>query len=279
MQHPFDILRSEYTQLLAAVQVRPECVHTVNTTAAELLDFVADGKYDVVSAATGVPIIWMAASFEREAGSDFRLSPAQGDRWDRPSIHVPKNRGPFNNWAEAARDAYHLDGLDQIGAENWTWERACYEGELFNGFGYRDYQHMHSPYLWGSTTIQQKGKYTTDGRFDPTVLDSQLGIVPIMMRMVQLKPALALANALPISTPTMPTLPSSAPVGVGGGDVIHDTVWIQQQLNKAGTTPLLVVDGNYGHITRQAVAAFQKTHHLTADGLVGPETIAALEQS
>jgi lysozyme family protein len=52
-------------------------------------------------------------------------------------VHAPRGRGPFPNWAAAAIDAYKIDHLDQVGADNWFWERACYEEELFNGFGYR----------------------------------------------------------------------------------------------------------------------------------------------
>lgn len=36
------------------------------------------------------------------------------------------------------------------------------------------------------------------------------------------------------------------------------------------------VDGFYGQATKKAVAAFQRAHHLTADGIVGSATLAAL---
>ena len=282
MQHPFDALAGEYSQLLPMMRVRPECEGLVDQVVDRLLRFQAAGDYAAVSAATGVPEAWMAASFEREASSDFRCSPAQGDRWDRPSVHVPAGRGPFpGGWPDAAKDAYHLDGLDAIGAPNWSWARACFEGELFNGFGYRDYHHEHSPYLWGATNIEQAGKYVADGKFNADTMDPQIGIVPMMVRMVQLRPSLALPDVLSVvsAAPVLPAqipTPMPAPAGVGGGDADHGALWIQQTLNALGQDPPLDDDGNYGRITRQAVSAYQAAHGLDVDGFAGPATIASL---
>jgi putative chitinase len=61
--------------------------------------------------------------------------------------------------------------------------------------------------------------------------------------------------------------------------VPHDTLWLQQSLNKLGTEPALAVDGSYGPATVAAVQLFQQTHGLTADGRLGPLTIAAVEQA
>lgn len=49
---------------------------------------------------------------------------------------------------------------------------------------------------------------------------------------------------------------------------------IQSALGQAGWP--VIVDGDYGYITRDAVIEFQKTHGLTADGIVGPATLAYL---
>ena len=278
MQHPFDALAGEYNQLLPLMRVRPECESLLDQVVDRLLGFQGAGDYAAVSALTGVPEIWMASSFEREASSDFRLSPAQGDPWNKISVHVPAKRGPFASWAAAAEDAYHLDGLDAIGAPNWSWARACFEGELFNGFGYRDFHHMHSPYLWGGSNIQQPGKYVGDGKFDPDEMDPQLGIVPMMVRLVQIKPALALPDSFTVSTDSAAAIPAPlpAPVGVGGGDAEHNTLWIQQTLNALGETPPIADDGSYGKQTKRAVMAFQQAHGLEVDGFAGPQTIAAL---
>jgi len=50
----------------------------------------------------------------------------------------------------------------------------------------------------------------------------------------------------------------------------------QMDLNRHGAVPLLVVDGAFGVKTETAVVAFQKSHWLLADGVVGPLTWTAL---
>jgi hypothetical protein len=55
------------------------------------------------------------------------------------------------------------------------------------------------------------------------------------------------------------------------GDLV---VWAQQHLVTAGYTT--AVDGSYGVSTQAAVQSFQVTQGLTADGIVGPATWAAL---
>lgn len=270
MQHPTAILLPEYDRLLPTMRV----VRTsdVNAAAERLLKFADQGRYDDASTQTGVPQIWMAASFDRESSSDFTRSPAQGDPWRQTSTHVPKNRGPFKTWTEAAVDAYHLNGLDRVGAANWTWALACYYGELFNGFGYRDYHRMRTPYLWGGTNLQQLGKYTSDGKFDAGHMDGQIGIVPVMMRMVQIAPDLALPGAWPFALgPTsVPTVaPTKTPVAA------YDVADVQRRLKSAGFDPG-IVDGSFGRKTSAALRAFEASRGLLADGLLDPQTVAAL---
>lgn len=278
MQHPFTELAPEYNGLLSRMVVTRSAA--IDQTAHKLLGFVQAGRYADVSTLTGVPQVWMAASFEREASSDFRLSPAQGDPWGHVSIHVPRGRGPFQNWAQAAEDAYHIDGLDAIGKGNWTAARACYEGEVFNGMGYRAHG-IHSPYLWAGTNIYTSGKYIADGVWSAAAIDSQLGIVPVMLRMISLEPTLAFAGLAPIvSGPSDP--PDPPMTGIPGVDQHgdHDTRWLQHALNalQIDGTPL-VEDGSFGRRTRAAVVAFQRAHDLDPDGIAGPLTAAAIEKA
>lgn len=89
----------------------------------------------------------------------------------RKTILVPKGRGPFSTWEDAAVDAISMNGS--------RWERlkggstdigdVLYALERYNGTGYitgagRD---ENSPYLWARSNINDdKGKYVSDGKFD-----------------------------------------------------------------------------------------------------------------
>jgi peptidoglycan hydrolase-like protein with peptidoglycan-binding domain len=52
--------------------------------------------------------------------------------------------------------------------------------------------------------------------------------------------------------------------------------WVQMRLNAAGANPQLDVDGDLGPATSAAIKAFQTSHGLVADGIAGPQTLAAL---
>jgi len=267
MAQSFEALEREYNSLLARMQVTRGS--EVKSVATKLMKFVRQGRYTDVSNQLGIPQVFIATSFERESSSDFSLSPAQGDRWDRPSVHVPRGRGPFASWKDAAIDAYTLDGLEKVGRGNWTWARFCYEGELFNGFGYRNHG-VHTPYLWSGSNIYDNadpvGKFVGDGKFQFGVKDAQLGTVAVARAMVERDSSLDLA----------PPKPDPAPDGVGNGSGDdHDTAWLQKSLNDLGFGPLNV-DGLYGRVTRAAVAAFQQDKGLIVDALAGPKTDAAI---
>jgi len=122
----------------------------------------------------GVP--WWLTSIiaERESGQDWSRSLAQGDRWNHASVNEPRGRGPFQSWEDAAVDALHLDHVDKV--IDWRLEKALYTCIGFNGWGYYLYhKHMPSPYLWGGTSIQVKGKYVRDGVWSSTTWDTQVG--------------------------------------------------------------------------------------------------------
>jgi lysozyme family protein len=58
-------------------------------------------RYVAVSDKTGVPWFVIAVIHEREASQSWRANLAQGDPWNRVSVHVPKGRGPFKSWEDA----------------------------------------------------------------------------------------------------------------------------------------------------------------------------------
>lgn len=140
------------------------------------------GRYQSVSDETGVPWYFIAAAHMRESSCDFRGVLHNGEHIigkGRRTTLVPKGRGPFTSWEEAAVDALRLHGLHKI--KDWPIERVLYELERFNGWGYY-YKNRVSPYVWSGTTLYKSGKYVADGVYDPSHVDSQLGCAIILKR-------------------------------------------------------------------------------------------------
>src|SRR5687768_16542984 len=65
----------------------------------------AKDRYQAIEDATGVPWFVIAVIHQRESSQRWDRSVAQGDPWDKKSTHVPKGRGPFASFEEAAVDA------------------------------------------------------------------------------------------------------------------------------------------------------------------------------
>ena len=167
-------------------EVMPKRLNEVSATAARLIAPAAKARYQEVEAATGVPWFVIAVIHEREASQSWTANIAQGDPWDRVSWHVPRGRGPFHGWKDAAIDALTKCAPYATRWKDWTAGGALTLLELYNGTGYEDYHHEASPYIWGATNHEQWGKYTSDGHWSPHVWDTQIGCAAMLKRMMAL---------------------------------------------------------------------------------------------
>jgi lysozyme family protein len=163
-------------------------------------------RYQAVSARTGVPWPVIAVIHERECSQDWTRSLAQGDPWDRVSVHVPSGRGPFQSWEDAAIDA--LENCAPYAGRNRDWSIGALLTVLeeYNGLGYAA-RGVASPYLWAGTDQYRSGKYVRDGVYDPNVIDSQPGCAGLLMTMRELDSSIAFQGA-PIK-PTPPQAPAT----------------------------------------------------------------------
>lgn len=144
-------------------------------------------RYIAIQAATSVPWPMCAVIHRRESDSDFATYLGNGDSLKRRTVHDPKGRGPFPTFLAGAIDALHYDHLDRV--IDWRWEKIFYWLEQFNGTGY-ELHGKPSPYLWGGTNIQEKGKYIGDKKWNGNAWDSQPGCVPILWLMRELDPTI-----------------------------------------------------------------------------------------
>ena len=162
--------------------VHPSKIATFDKVAKRLIAPAAKARYQAVEKKTGVPWWFIAVTHERESSQNWTRSLAQGDPWNRVSTHIPKGRGPFNSWEDAAYDA--LVKCHPFAAKNKDWSigGSLAMLEKYNGLGYAS-KGLPSPYIWAGTNQYVRGKYVADGVYDPNHVDTQLGCAGLLMRM------------------------------------------------------------------------------------------------
>jgi lysozyme family protein len=182
----------------------------LSSVAKHLIAPEARFRYQRVAAKTDVPWAVIAVIHQRESSQDWLRSLAQGDPWNRVSVHVPAGRGPFASWEEAAIDA--LVNCAPYAARNKDWSvgGTLTKLEEYNGLGYAS-RGRPSPYVWPGTDQYVSGKYVRDGVYDPDTVDSQLGCAGLLLAMMALDPTITLTGVIisPVTTPTVPVTPPS----------------------------------------------------------------------
>src|SRR5262245_4484018 len=201
MARQFEDLKADYAELWRCMQVRPEKSAEVERIARALI--ALKPRYQAVATRTGVPWAVIAVLHERESDADFHTYLGNGEPLTRQTRLVPAGRGPFESWEAGAIDALELDGLDKV--DEWTPERACFEIEKFNGFGYRNnHPEVKSPYLWSFSNVYSSGKYVADGRFSAAAVDQQCGAMPALKRIMEFDASARLDGVAVVSPPTAP---------------------------------------------------------------------------
>jgi lysozyme family protein len=168
-------------------------------------------RYEAVSAKTGVPWDVIAVIHYRESSCSFAGVLHNGERiigTGRKTTLVPKGRGPFATWEDAAFDA--LMNCSPYAGKNRDWSLGSTLDLLegYNGLGYRK-RGLPSPYLWAGTDQYTSGKYVADGKFDPNVVDQQLGAAAILIALR------GKGNTQPAQTPPVDATQPPAPKPAG----------------------------------------------------------------
>ena len=166
--------------------------------AKRLVALEARARYRFVSARTGIPWPVIAVIHERECSQDWTGSLAQGDPWDKVSVHVPAGRGPFKSWEEAAVDALVHCAPYAARNKDWSIGGALTLLEQYNGLGYAA-RGVPSPYIWSGTDQYKSGKYVRDGIYDPNAVDQQLGCAGLLLAMMALDPSIAFPGTVSAS--------------------------------------------------------------------------------
>lgn len=174
----------------------------VRAVAARLVSPPAKARYQAIAAATGVPWHVIAVIHERESGQDFNTQLGQGDPLGQISRHIPRGRGPFFNHPNdpPGQDAFYRGAVDALQNcppytarwKDWTSGGTLTILEEYNGLGYEAHAEP-SPYDWGATNQEKRGKYTGDGVYNANVWDTQIGCAAMLKAMMELDPSITFA--------------------------------------------------------------------------------------
>ena len=156
-------------------------------------------SYIEVEISSRVPWPLIAVIHRRESDADFSTYLGNGQPLGQRTTIEPIGRGPFETFLQGALDGLNVDGLtavQQLGDlwttgrlwGSWPIEKMLFYAEKLNGLGYF-FKGNPSPYIWGLTNIQVPGKYTSDGVYDPSVMDTQPGCAPILWMIGHLDPS------------------------------------------------------------------------------------------
>lgn len=177
-------LRAEYRDLFETCQVRPEYRDDVAWVVNRLCSHrAADYLW---FEAFGFPWYYVGILHVMESGMDWSRHLHNGDPLTARTVHVPigrpKDGEPPFTWRDSALDA--LNYRQPATWTDWTIAGLLYRFEAWNGFGYRLYHHIASPYLWSMSKHYRAGKYAADGMWDPTLESKQCGAAVMMRELV-----------------------------------------------------------------------------------------------
>lgn len=174
----------EYVRRYEALRVRPERVASVDEQIGRILQ--GRPRYEAMQRDTGVPWYVVAAIHLLESSLRFNAhlhngNPLTGRTTDVPSgrPEAPPASGSFPyTWEESARDALGRFA----GWRDWSVAGTLYQLERYNGWGYQR-RGVPSPYLYSFSDQYTKGKYASDGNYDPELVSRQVGAATLLKRM------------------------------------------------------------------------------------------------
>lgn len=198
-QYSFERLRPEYQKLWSEMTVTKDAAAT-----AQARRVIANKvQYKEVEAETTVPWLVVGCLHMRESNGDLSTYLGNGQSLRMVTTIKPTGRGPFPSFLAGAKDALAIDALDKI--KDWGPEHVAYACEKFNGFGYRNpSRNIPSPYLWGGTSVQKRGKFVADGVYDAGTMDTQIGAMAVLKEIMALDSEARFKPSAPAPVPTAP---------------------------------------------------------------------------
>lgn len=176
----FNKFKDSYTKLWNSMIIKPQVYPQVAYIANKIYSYrEIYQKVDLP-----IPFSIIGCIHYRESNFNFNTHLHNGDPLTNRTIREPKNRPLIGNppfrWEESARDALLMKSKLFPKDNIWTIERCLFFLEAYNGFGYRLYKRINSPYLWSGSNHYVSGKYRSDGVYSPDLVDRQIGCACIL---------------------------------------------------------------------------------------------------
>lgn len=225
-QYSFASVKDGYRKLWS--QMRVIKVADADRQAKQVIAHKA--RYLKVQQSTSVPWFAIGCLHMRESNGNFNTWLHNGDPMRRNgqpirTVHVPKGRppNPAVSWEDGAYDALvTIEHLDEI--TDWGPEHVAYAAEKFNGWGYRNpTRNIPSPYLWGGTSVQKRGKFVADGVYDANTMDPQLGAMAVLKRIMELDESARFTAPSPLPDDIPPTEDLPPPLSPTAEDTEAET--------------------------------------------------------
>jgi lysozyme family protein len=228
--YTFEKVAPEYAKNWAQMKILPAHVPEI-TKLARLAD-AGKPRYQAVEKSTDVPWPMVAIIHQLECSGRWDQHLANGDSLKARTHNVPKGvlpppaTPPFS-WHDAAVYALQHRGLAHV--SSWTIERIAFECEAYNGWGYRSHGIL-TPYLWSFSSLYRRGKYRTDGHYDPDLVSSQVGALVLLQALMKIDSSFQ----IPVATGDHP-VPESMPAApaVATADIELNPLRDFEQLLKA----------------------------------------------
>lgn len=177
------MLKPDYKALWPTMQIDSKSVNNIKLAAQSVTKFKDRYTAVGVQVCPSSPIPWyfIGVIHRMESGQNFNRHLHNGDPLTARTVQVPKGRPVFGNppftWEESAQDALKLMGYNS--PKVWDIDDVLNRLEDYNGHGYWAHD-IYSPYIWSRTNHYTKGKFTSDGHFNPNNVSIQIGCAPIL---------------------------------------------------------------------------------------------------
>lgn len=216
-------LKATNQALWNIAKILPSRQAEVAKVAARLCASEAKARYEEIEKATDVPWFVIAVIHEREASQDFTCQLGQGNPLNQISRNVPRGMGPYFNHPTDSplQDAFYRCAVDTLENtapyaarwKDWTAGGALTLLMLYNGIGYWLYHnHEPSPYDWGATDQEQRGKYIDDGSYSASAWDSQVGCAAMLKQMMLIDSTIKFMDSSSL-VPSIPIIPPPVQAG------------------------------------------------------------------